>query len=219
MTTSLWSSAFRWGKSDPVRVEVRFAYLAAEVSESANRIAQAPMIAGISGKFSLYSLKRHKLRRFSRKTVVAQLYRNHGISFRYPTDWTLTEEHVGATIAVNVQSPQSTFWSLWIMRDCPEPDEMVESAIAAFSDEYDEVDFFHSDDELCEFPCRKCEVEFVSLELNNLATVRAFQTQEFSILILSEGTDLELEELQEDLESITLSLECGLDDDVALGNP
>jgi hypothetical protein len=148
---------------------------------------------------------------------VVQLYRNHGISFSYPEEWSLSEESAGSTVALTVAGPETSFWSLWLMYDRPEPEQMVSSAVAAFSEDYDEVDVFHSAGEQCELPCEQCDIEFVSLELINAACLRAFQTDCFSVLILYQGTDRELEYTREELESITESLECGLDDDVALG--
>lgn len=148
---------------------------------------------------------------------MVQFYRNHGISFTYPEEWSLSEESAGSTIVLTVTGPETSFWSLWLMYDRPEPEQMVSSAVAAFSEKYDEVDIFHSEGEQCEFPCRQCDIDFVSLELINAASARAFRTDRFSVLILYQGTDRELDYTREDLESITESLECGLDDDLMLG--
>lgn len=149
--------------------------------------------------------------------TLVQLYRNHGISFTYPEEWSLSEVVSGSTVALTVAGPETSFWSLWLMYECPEPEQMLNSAVAAFSDDYDEVDVFHSEGQQCEYPCQQCEIEFVSLELINAACLRAFQTDRFSVLILYQGTDRELDYTRENLESITESLECDLDDDLALG--
>lgn len=151
------------------------------------------------------------------ESILVQLYRNHGISFTYPEEWSLSEESAGSTVALTVAGPETSFWSLWLMYECPDPEQMLNSAVAAFSDDYDEVDVFQSVGQQCEYPCQECEIEFVSLELINTACLRAFQTDRFSVLILHQGTDRELDYTRKDLEAITESLECDLDDDLALG--
>lgn len=143
-----------------------------------------------------------------------QTYSEHGVRFLFPPGWELHEESQGATLAVTVNSPETSFWSLWLMPDRPNPQAMLDSALTAFEDDYDNVDLYRSETEICEYPALKCEVEFVSLELINSATILAFRTGRFSVLILAQGTDHELEYSRPILEAITESFECDVDDDV-----
>ena len=92
------------------------------------------------------------------------------------------------------------------------PEEILDSALTAFEEDYDNVDIYRSEEELCEYPCLKCEVEFVSLELINSATLRALRTGRFSVLILAQGTDHELEYSRPILDAVTESFECDLDE-------
>jgi hypothetical protein len=149
--------------------------------------------------------------------VLDQYYRGHGISFTYPAAWSLTEDAAGSTIEVTVVGPETSFWTIWLLLDRPHPEQLMDSAIEAFSQDYDEVELVHSSGELCQFPCRQCEFEFVSLELINEACFKAFQTDRFSVLVLYQGHDRELNQTRSVLESITESLECDLDDDVIRG--
>ena len=147
---------------------------------------------------------------------MTQIYEQHGIRFRYPAEWTLGEEQEGETVAITVTSPETSFWSLWLLPDRPNPQQLIDSAIQAFEDDYDDVDRYQSESEICEYPALSCDIEFVSMELINSAFVRAFRTGRFSVLILYQGTDHELEYSKKELIEITDSLECDLDDDIYL---
>lgn len=145
-----------------------------------------------------------------------ETYCEHGVRFLYPQGWEIVEEQQGSTVAVTLNSPETSFWSLWLMSDRPNPEEILESAVTAFEDDYEDVDVYRSEGELCEYPCLQCEVEFVSLELINSASLRAFRTGRFSVLILAQGTDRELEYSRPILEAVTDSFECDLDGDISV---
>lgn len=149
-----------------------------------------------------------------RNQVSLETYCEHGVRFLYPAGWEIVEESQGPTVAVTLNSPETSFWSLWLMPERPNPEQILDSALTAFEEDYDNVDVYRSEGELCEYPCLKCEVEFVSLELINSASLRAFRTGRFSVLILAQGTDHELEYSRPILEAVTESFECDLDDDI-----
>lgn len=149
-------------------------------------------------------------------SVAEAVYEDHGIRFRYPEDWQIQEESEGETVSVTVSGPETSFWSIWILPERPDPERLVLSAIEAFEEDYDDVDVYRSEGELCDFPSLQCDVEFVSLELINSAFVRAFRTGRFSVLVLFQGTDHELEYTREALDAITASLECDRGDDILL---
>jgi hypothetical protein len=146
--------------------------------------------------------------------VTLELYQKHGIRFQYPDDWQLAEEAApDGSVSITVSSPETSFWTIVLIPDRPRPDTVMESALEAF-DEYDDLDVYQSEGEVCDYPCLQCELEFVSLELINTANITAFRTGRFSVLMLSQGTDHELEYTRETLDAITASLSCDIDDDV-----
>jgi hypothetical protein len=146
--------------------------------------------------------------------VSLQTYSEHGIHFLYPPDWKLHREIQGATVAISVTSPETTFLTIWLMQERPNPQTMLDSALDAFEEDYDSVDLYRSETEICEYPSLKCDVEFVSLELINSATIYALRTGRFSVLILGQGTDHELEHSRPILEAMIDSFECDVDDDI-----
>ena len=141
-------------------------------------------------------------------------YHEHGVRFQYPSHWELTERQSPNEVTITVSSPETSFWSLVMFFDRPSPENLIESAIGAFREEYDEIDVYPAEAMLCARTNVARDVEFVCLDLINSAFVRAFQTSLFSALILYQGTDCELEESKEILESISASLHC--DGDAAI---
>ena len=147
-----------------------------------------------------------------------ELYSSHGVQFRFPSFWELSEESAGNELTITVSSPETSFWSLTLIRDKPRPEDVIKSAVAALREEYDELDDYASQVKLCGRDSVACDHEFVCLEMLNSAYLRAFRTDDFSALIYYQGTDQELAETRSILESISSSLKC--DDDEGLpGKP
>lgn len=140
-----------------------------------------------------------------------ELYSSNGVQFRFPSFWELSEEPAGNELTITVFSPETSFWSLTLIRDKPRPEDVIKSAVAALREEYDELDDYVSQIKLCGRDSVACDLEFVCLEMLNSAFLRAFRTDDFSALIYYQGTDQELAETRPILESISLSLKCGED--------
>lgn len=141
-----------------------------------------------------------------------QLFTGLGIRFRHPEDWELTEQLGETEASITVSSPQTAFWSVTVLRDRPDPLEVLRAAMVAFEDEYDEIDINESEVEIAMRRVVALEIEFVCLELTNTACLRAFQTDLATILVLSQLNDDECDEYQPILEQISESLLC--DDDI-----
>jgi hypothetical protein len=138
---------------------------------------------------------------------MTSLYQNHGLLFRYPAHWELTEEPGEGGATVTVSAGTTGFWSATILTDRPEVAEVLESAVDAFMETYDEVDVFDLSTEVARHPGEGRDIEFVCFELLNRAELRAFRTSHCTVLVTCQGTDDELEELQADFDAITCSLE------------
>ncbi|MGH7202691.1 MAG: hypothetical protein ACREJB_18945 [Planctomycetaceae bacterium] len=137
-----------------------------------------------------------------------EVYAKHSVRFRYPEDWELGEEEHGEDLVITVSSPETSFWSLSLFLDRPTPQRVMETAIGAFREEYEEMDVYSPEVSVCMRDTVARDVEFVCLELINGAFLRAFQTQEFTALVLYQGTDSELSDTRRILEAITASLQC-----------
>ena len=138
---------------------------------------------------------------------MTEWYDADGVRFAYPESWQLTREGEEAGVVVlTVSGDGTSFWTLAIYPGTITPVELVESAVAAFREEYEEADVYPIEGALCGFPCEGRDVEFVCLELINTASLRAFESPGFTAVVLFQGTDHELRETRPVLEAITNSL-------------
>jgi hypothetical protein len=132
----------------------------------------------------------------------------HGVRFQFPEDWELTEQAEGRDVFLTVSNRGSSFWSLSLFPDRPAATEVLESALEAFREEYEELDEYFTQATVCGHEALACELEFVCLELINSAFFRVFTTEDFTVLVLYQGTDHELVETHDLLEAISSSLNC-----------
>jgi hypothetical protein len=154
-----------------------------------------------------YSEKSERSAKACRQIMPAR-YHAHGVHFRYPDDWELSEQHEGGQISITVSSPQTAFWTLSLFPGCPDPEDIVAAALDAFHEEYDELDDYPSKVRVCKRATVARDVDFVCLELLNSAGIRAFRAPAFTALVLFQLTEAEREEMAPILERITKSLTC-----------
>lgn len=138
---------------------------------------------------------------------MTNLYQKHGLLFRYPAAWQLSEDASEDFVTITVAPNETGFWSATVFRDRPKVEEVLESAVDTFMELYNEVDVFDLSTEVARHAGEGRDIEFVCFELLNRVELRAFQTSQLTILISSQGTDSELEELQPLFDEITCSLE------------
>ena len=135
-------------------------------------------------------------------------YSNHGVQFRFPSDWTLTEQSDEYEITVSVQSDGTSFWTLMLLKTRPDPDAVLDTVVEAFEQDYEDVDVNSTIDSLGGLPALGRDLDFVCYDLVNSAEARAFQTSLHTVLILCQGTDHELQVTGAQLKAITDSLQC-----------
>lgn len=133
-------------------------------------------------------------------------YSKHGLQFSYPDIWELHEETEGDDITVSLAPCSTSFWTLRIMPECPPPPQVVDSCIAAFKEEYEDLEVSESNIAVAGMPAFCRELEFVCLELTNTVGLASVRTTDFSILIWWQGTDHELEEFRPIFDHITRSV-------------
>jgi len=146
-------------------------------------------------------------------------YEAHGIRFQFPKNWEINEQRSNNQLSITVSSPDSPdklFWMLSLFYEIPSENELIETALEAFREEYDEIDIYPVEATVCDRESVARDLEFVCLELINSVSLRAFRTNRFSALILFQGTDHELKTTKEQLEKISLSLEC-VEDEIFSG--
>ena len=142
-----------------------------------------------------------------------EVYDRHGITFQYPADWEVSEQEQDDECLITVSGPGTSFWSVGLFRDRPSPELVLETALAAFKDEYPDLDAYDVDDELLNQPTLGYDIEFFCLELVNTARLRAFLAREFTVLVLCQADDTELEGSNPLFDEMSRSLDCELVDD------
>jgi len=140
----------------------------------------------------------------------------HGLRFRYPGSWVMTDETTDDKVAVTVQSDGSTFWTVAVFPDAPAPARVIESALAAYRDDYPELDVYPPETRSdVRGSILSRDLEFVCLELIAAARMESFQTGGVTVLVLFQGSDAELESRRPILDAMTASVEVAATDDVA----
>jgi hypothetical protein len=133
-------------------------------------------------------------------------YQSHGVCFRYPSEWELAEQQDEDQFSVTVSSPMAAFWILSLFTSCPEPDDVVQSVLDAFEDEYDELDVYPVTPRVGRRSAVGRDIDFVCLDKLNVAGVRAFRTRQFTAMVLFQLTEDERGEFEPILEEMTRSL-------------
>ncbi len=133
-------------------------------------------------------------------------YEGHGITFEYPGFWEITEEFEGEDALISVVADNACFWALRILRTCPRPDEVVNSCVEAFKEEYDDPEITELGGVMAEMPAFCREVEFTCFELLNSAAFCSVRSSKMTLLAWWQGTDHELEFTRPILEKMTQSV-------------
>jgi hypothetical protein len=135
------------------------------------------------------------------------VYCAHGIQFRHPGDWTVTEDVGPDETTISVQSEGTSYWSLTLIDDAPDPIDVIEIVLGAYRDEYTDVDVYEVIPAI-ESSAVARDIDFVCLDLVNSASLMAFRTNRRTVLVVGQGTDHELKTTRAVLDSMTQSLSC-----------
>jgi len=138
-----------------------------------------------------------------------QTFNAHGVRFAYPDDWVLSHEHQGGSLVINLQTPGTAFWSLTLLEDCPPVEEVLDAAILAFEDEYQNVDVYRHETSLAELPTAACDLDFVYLDLVNSASICSMDLGDCTALVMYQAEGREFDDLRADFEAVMDSLEYG----------
>jgi hypothetical protein len=142
-------------------------------------------------------------------------YSGHGISFRYPAAWELSEERRedAATISVSDDGP---FWSVTILQRRPRTEDVLNEAVRAFRDEYEELDEYPQNGTIGGEPAEGCNLEFVSLELINCVSLRAQVAGGRTLFVMAQVTDHERQAYEEVFQAISNTLQAAPDEEILI---
>lgn len=140
-----------------------------------------------------------------------QQFQGLGIRFRYPDDWQLSEEMGENEVSITLSSPETAIWSATVMRRRPDPEQVLQAAIEVFREEYDDLDVEQTQTRLANREVPAVDIDFVCFEMTNSAHLRAFRTGQFTVLVLYQSSDADMDDHDDTLEAISDSLICESD--------
>lgn len=139
-------------------------------------------------------------------------YAGFGLHFSYPADWELSEDIDDDQLSVTVSSPETAFWSATVIRNRPEPRTVLRAALRAYEEEYDDAEITETEIDVADRRLPAARVDFMCLELTNTAWMCAWQTARYTLLLLYQLNDMELEFHEPLLAEINASLVVDVDD-------
>ena len=138
-------------------------------------------------------------------------FRDMGISFQYPENWTLDEqESAGEEPAVTVFSPGGAFWTVRVHASSSEPDRLAQSAVEAMQAEYEGVEFEPVEEQFEGHTMTGFDLNFFYLDLTNTATVRCLRGPTATYTFFCQAEDREYQQVSLVFRAMTASLLRGL---------
>jgi len=128
------------------------------------------------------------------------------IRFEYPSDWEVDVASTDEGSVVTAASGETAFWSLALFPKRPGVERVMNSALEAFRDDYDELDIYDEGSDEAR-RSKECSLEFVCHELIAGAHLHAFASPAGTALVLYQFADVEREHVSGVLEAISESLE------------
>ena len=148
-----------------------------------------------------------------------QVYEAHGVRFEYPDDWKISIDEDNDQTAVTVEGPGTAFWTLSIISERPPAEEIIESALQCFEEEYTNVDVYEVDERICLLPTIARDLEVISLDLVSKVSLRVCETDDFSIFTMLQFADAEADTAEKALKAINASLTWETDEETPTGDP
>jgi hypothetical protein len=130
-----------------------------------------------------------------------------GIRFQYPENWTLeTDDATPGRQSISVYSPGGGFWSVLAHLPDDDPTQLAATALEAMQREYDELDVEEVSEEIGDVELTGYDLNFYCLDLTNTASIRAFNNQRGSYLVICQAEDRDFERLSLVFQAMTTSL-------------
>ncbi len=129
-----------------------------------------------------------------------------GIRIQYPDDWTLEQEDTEDGWSATIASPETAFLLLSHYEPDRHPAELADMALATMRESYPELEAEQIVETRADEPVVGYDVDFFALDLVNTCWIRALESPEGVLLVLSQCTDQELESNGEIMQAIMASL-------------
>jgi hypothetical protein len=138
--------------------------------------------------------------------AMTKLFREDGISFRYPSNWTLEREQGEGGWTVSVQSPDTAFLVLSCDSSMPATEDVAETTLEALQEEYPSLEAEPRVETLAGRMAVGHDIQFMSFDLTNTCWTRCIDSDAGTVLVMCQTNDLELESNGRVLKAICESL-------------
>ena len=134
-------------------------------------------------------------------------FEQQGVRFQYPENWRLEKEESESGWTVTVQSPNTAFFLLSYDEDMPSPEQVLETTLDALRSDYPDLEVYDRMETVAGQPAVGHDIQFTSLDLTNTCWTRSFYTDNATVLVMCQTSDLDLEESEPVLKAISASLQ------------
>ena len=139
------------------------------------------------------------------ENLLDQHYQQQGLQFRYPGFWQLEEFTSEQEQSATILTEETPFWMVSLIRNVEDVDQVLESALAAFEEEYPDLDIYERDDNLLPGWSRQ-ELDFTYQDLISSVVLQAIACPGFVLLVMYQGHDQELDKFLPVFDAMTDSL-------------
>ena len=134
-----------------------------------------------------------------------------GLRFAYPENWRVESvEETGSLSSVTLLAPGTAYWTVSIYPPEASPANLVEAAVGALREEYQEVEIEDIRGDYASREMAGCDVRFHYLDLTNTASIRWLREPGSLYLLVWQAEDREYDALSLVFEAMTVSLLQGL---------
>lgn len=138
---------------------------------------------------------------------MAETFDDHGVRFEYPENWELEVTEEDDLVTVALHAPDGLAFALVTLDESrPAPAEVADEALRAMRDEYPGLDATPALETIGGYPAVGHDVEFISLDLTNACSIRAFRTPRRTVLLFNQWSDVEGDETADVLSAIRRSV-------------
>jgi len=134
------------------------------------------------------------------------LYDHYGVQFQFPENWELQDDRSDDwPKLISVHNATGAFWSLTIYEDVEPPVRVVQQAVDAMREEYEDVEQHPLDLELVDTPLHGVELQFYCLDFLVQSRLMTGIVEHRTFLVTWQAEDRDFDEMEPVFRAITVS--------------
>lgn len=120
------------------------------------------------------------------------IFEDHGVRFEYPSDWEIEVTDDGEITTVSLQSPgRPAFALVTLDESMPEPEDVAEEVLDTMREEYPGLDVSPVREKIAGHQVVGHDLDFISLDMTSVCQIRAFRTNQRTVLVFGQWSDFE----------------------------